>query len=267
MKRKRLLSLTVALLLLVTALTGCSGGQKSGAVKVGVRGNIPGFGYQNPISETYSGMEVDLAKMLADAMGYGSVEFVGVTVDSREEVLESGEVDFLAADFTITDERLEEFDFSPAYYHDNVRVMVEGSTGFTTISDLKGKRIGVRSGSTAGLVCAQALESNGVIPAFDHDSFDPESFDGGVTFVGMETYEELDAALEDGSIDALCSDFSILNGHMDDDRILLAESLTEQEIGICTAKDSELTEQISKYITQWTEDGTLEELIAKWDLN
>lgn len=267
MKRKRLLSLTAALVLLVSVLTGCSGGQNSGALKVGVRGNIPGFGYQNPISETYSGMEVELSRMLADAMGYGSVEFVGVTVDSREEVLESGDVDFLAADFTITDERLEKFDFSPAYYQDNVKVMVEKSTGFTTLKDLNGKRIGVRSGSTAGKVCAEALESQGVIPAFDHDSFEPESFNGGVTFVGMDTYEELEAALEDGSIDALCSDFSILNGYINEDRTLLEENLTEQEIGICTVKGSKLTEQISQYITQWTEDGTLDELIAKWDLN
>lgn len=267
MRKKRLLTLAAALLLLTMAITGCSGSQKSGTIKVGVRGNISGFGYKNPISKTYSGMEVDLARMLADAMGYNSVELLEVTVDSREEALENGEVDFLAADFTITDERTEKFDFSPAYYHDNVKVMVEDSTGFTKLSDLAGKRIGVRSGSTAGLVCAQAMERLDIIPAFNHDTFDAETFKGGVTFVCMDDYELLDNALEDGTIDALCSDFSILNGHMNDDRSLIEENLTEQEIGICTVKGSKLSDQIAENITKWTEDGTLDELIAKWDLD
>ncbi len=267
MRKKRLLTLAAAFLLLTMAITGCSGSQKSGTIKVGVRGNIPGFGYKNPVSDTYSGMEVDLSRMLADAMGYGSVELIEVTVDSREDALENGDVDFLAADFTITDARKEKFDFSPAYYHDNVKVMVENSTGFTRLSDLAGKRIGVRSGSTAGLVCAQAMEERELIPAFDHDAFEAETFKGGVTFVCMDDYELLDAALEEGTIDALCSDFSILNGYLNDDRSLIKENLTEQQIGICTVKGSKLSKQIAENITKWTEDGTLEELISKWDLN
>lgn len=257
----------VLLLLAAVILSGCGAVGQSKTARVGVRDSVPGFGYKNPLSETYSGMEIDLAKMLAEAAGYGNVEFIGVTADTREQVLRDGSVDFVVATCTITEERLQEFDFSEPYYTNYVRVMVENSSLFQSLSDLKGKRIGVTSGSTSALYLAEEMASQGIIPAFDKDSFDPETFKGGISFQYLDTYPGLISALEQGEIDAACSDGSILAGYLNEERSLLPETFGRQELGVCTPKGSPLSEKIRAQIDSWRDDGQLDNLIAKWDLD
>ena len=40
-----------------------------GVLRVGVKSDVIGFGYQDPLTGDYSGMEIDLAQMIADALG------------------------------------------------------------------------------------------------------------------------------------------------------------------------------------------------------
>ena len=40
-----------------------------GVLKVGVKNAVEGFGYQDPLTNEYSGMEISLAKMIADYLG------------------------------------------------------------------------------------------------------------------------------------------------------------------------------------------------------
>lgn len=248
-------------------LSGCGLTGQVKTVKVGVRDSVPGFGYKNPKSGTYSGMEVELASMLAQAMGYEQVEFVGVTADTREQVLRDGTVDFVVATCTITPERMEEFDFSNPYYTTYIRVMVENSSLFTNLSDLKGASIGVSSGSTAALYLAEELAREGIIPEFDASTFNPETFDGGITFKCLNTYPEIDEALERGDIDAACTDSSILAGYLNEERSLLPGEFARQDLGVCIPKNSPLRDKIKSQISQWNSNGQLDGLISKWDLD
>ena len=40
-----------------------------GVLRVGVKNAVPGFGYQDPLTGEYSGMEIDLANLVADYLG------------------------------------------------------------------------------------------------------------------------------------------------------------------------------------------------------
>lgn len=267
MKKLKLNGILFLLLLLIAFLPGCGNAGQARTARVGVRDSVPGFGYKNPISGTYSGMEVELAKMLAEAMGYSEVEFTGVTAESREQVLTDNAVDFVVATFTITEERQQEFDFSAPYYTNYVRIMVENSSLFQSLSDLKGKCIGITAGSTSALYLAEEMVSLGLIPEFDTGSFDSSVFSGGVSFKQFETYPDLIAALEEGNIDAACSDGSILAGYMNEERSFLPETFSRQELGVCTPKGSPLSPKIQTQIDQWQTDGRLDSLMKKWDLN
>lgn len=267
MKKLRQRNYLFLLLFAVILLSGCSGTEQVRTVRVGVRDSVPGFGYKNPRSGTFSGMEVELAQMLAQAAGYGNVEYVGVTADTREQVLRDGSVDFVVATYTITEERQQEFDFSAPYYTNYTRIMAQNSSLFQALSDLKGKCIGVTTGSIAALYLAEEMSNEGLIPNFDPSAFHPETFNGGITFKCFDTYPELDAALESGAIDAACSDGSILAGYLNEERCLLPEVFARQDIGVCMPKSSPLGETIKVQIDQWKKDGQLDNLIAKWDLD
>ena len=123
MKRRCMALLAAGMLALLTA--GCGQTGAGGTLTVGVRDDIINFGYLNEKTGKYYGLEIDIAQEMAERMGYGEVEFVTVTPDNRKEMLLDGKVDCLIATYTISDTRLENFDFSPAYYQDNMYFRVE----------------------------------------------------------------------------------------------------------------------------------------------
>lgn len=147
MKRRRapVLPLLFALLLALT-VSGCSAAPGGGKVlRVGVRSDIPDFGYQNPDSGRFYGLEIDIAEELARRMGY-TAEFVADTAEARAELLDNGTVDCLIACYTITDERREQFDFSAPYYHDETVAVAELSCLYGWFQSLRNARIGVLEG-------------------------------------------------------------------------------------------------------------------------
>lgn len=286
---KRMLSLLLTGTLMVSGLMGLSacgssGGAAStapsaapsesaapadkGPLKVGVKNNVVGFGYQDPLTNEYTGMEVDLANMIAQALGYDGTEFTAVTAATRTELLDSGTIDCVLATFTITDERKQSWDFSTPYYTDAVTVLVEKASGITSLADLKGKKVGVSTSSTSAKALAAAMAEAGVIPTFDTSAdFVPATFDGGVTFTEFTDYPSISSALTAGTVDAFCVDKSILATYMSDDRTYINEKFSPQNYGVATKKGSELSGQIETLIQGWLKDGTIDGLITKYGLN
>lgn len=257
MKRKK-----AALFMVITLsvmLSGCGATSKSGTLKVGVRDDIMNLGYLNPTTEKYYGLEIDLADKLAEDLGYADVEFVTVTPEDRKQMLLDGKVDCLAAAYSISESRLENFDFSPVYYSDESRVMVQKSSQFTRIEELMGKRIGVLDGANAAPVFAEKLVELGLIPEVDNETFDA------VTFVRFDSYKDVDVALEEGTVDAACMDGCIAKAYMNDDRMLLEQTLRQEDYGVATQKGSELSKPVAESIQKMLDDGAIDELIDKWD--
>lgn len=59
--------------------------KKAGKIKVGVKEDIPNFGYMNPDTNKNEGMEPDIARLIAKEItgSEENVEFVGVTAKTR----------------------------------------------------------------------------------------------------------------------------------------------------------------------------------------
>ena len=153
-----------------------------GVLRVGVKNAVVGFGYQDTLTGEYSGMEIDIARKLAESLGV-DVEFTTVTAATRTELLDSGDIDCVLATFTITEERRQNWDFSTPYYTDYVTVLVEDSSGITTLADLMGKKIGVSSGSTSARSVVEAMIAAGLLDGsgYDRATFDPATWTDGVS--------------------------------------------------------------------------------------
>lgn len=235
-----------------------------GVLKVGVKNAVMGFGYEDPLTGEYSGLEIELAKALAEKLGV-EVEFTAVTAATRTELLDSGDIDCVLATFTITDERKESWDFTTPYYTDHVSVLVEDAKGIKTLEDLMDKKVGVSSGSTSAKSLVKAMIEKGLISGdgFDEESFDPATWTTGVKFQQYDDYPTISTALSAGEIDAFCVDKSILAIYKTEGRSYIDAEFAPQEYGIATTKGSGLSKTAEELITEKLADGTIDKLISE----
>ena len=235
-----------------------------GVLKVGVKNAVMGFGFEDPLTGEDSGLEIELAKALADKLGV-EVEFTAVTAATRTELLDSGDIDCVLATFTITDERKESWDFTTPYYTDHVTVLVEDAKGIKTLDDLMDKKVGVSSGSTSAKSLVKAMIEKGLISGdgFDEESFDPATWTTGVKFQQYDDYPTISTALSAGEIDAFCVDKSILAIYKTEGRSYIDAEFAPQEYGIATTKGSGLSKTAEELITEKIADGTIDKLISE----
>ena len=238
-----------------------------GVLRVGVKNAVVGFGYQDPATGEYSGMEIELAKKLADQLGV-DVEFTTVTAATRTELLDSGDIDCVLATFTITDERKESWDFTTPYYTDYVTVLVEDADGITSLADLQGKVVGVSSGSTSARSLVEAMIEGGVIEGtgFSADTFDPATWTEGVTFQQFDDYPAISTALSAGTVDAFCVDKSILAVYKTEGRSYIDDQFAPQEYGIATKKGSDFSTYCNDFVEACLADGTIDGYISEFNL-
>ena len=238
-----------------------------GVLRVGVKNAVLGFGYQDPITSEYSGMEIDLANALAAQLGV-DVEFTTVTAATRTELLDSGDIDCVLATFTITEERKQSWDFTTPYYTDHVTVLVEDASGIKTLADLKDKLVGVSSGSTSARALTAAMIDAGVIDGagFDKETFDAATWKEGISFQQFDDYPGISTALAAGQVDAFCVDKSILAVYKTEGRSYIADEFAPQEYGIATKKDSGFSTYCEDFIQAKLADGTIAGLIETYNL-
>ena len=238
-----------------------------GVLRVGVKNAVIGFGYQDPISGEYSGMEIDIAKALAAQLGV-DVEFTTVTAATRTELLDSGDIDCVLATFTITDERKQSWDFTTPSYTDHVTVLVEDSSGIKTLADLKDKLVGVSSGSTSARALVSAMVDAGVLDGanFSKDTFDPATWKEGISFQQFDDYPGISTALAAGQVDAFCVDKSILAVYKTESRSYIEDQFAPQEYGIATKKGSGFSTYCEDFIQAKLADGTIDGWVAAYNL-
>lgn len=113
--------------LLALALSGCLAGckntkdtyrtleeiKKDGTINFGVFSDKNPFGYVDE-NGNYRGYDVYFAERLAEDLGV-KVNYVSTEAANRTEYLQTGKVDVILANFTVTDERKEEVDFALPY--------------------------------------------------------------------------------------------------------------------------------------------------------
>ena len=126
MKKARIL-VAVLLALALLALGGCGGKtadggagyrtldeiKKSGTINIGVFSDKNPFGYVDENGE-YQGYDVYFARRIAEDLGV-KVNFVSTEAAYRIAYLQTGKVDLILANFTVTPERAEEVDFALPY--------------------------------------------------------------------------------------------------------------------------------------------------------
>lgn len=121
--------------------------KKSGTIKIAVFSDKKPFGYVDENGE-YQGYDVYFAERIAKDLGV-KVKYVPVEAAARVEVLQTGKVDLVLANFTVTPERAEKVDFALPYMKCALGVVSNEKDFITAPEQLNGKTLIVSKGTTA----------------------------------------------------------------------------------------------------------------------
>jgi len=131
--------------------------QSKGKLVVGTKFDQPLFGLKNPVTNKVEGFDVEVAKLVAQAIFGGTlaeaeakIEFVETVSANREPFIQEAKVDMVVATYTINNARKEKVDFAGPYYIAGQDILVkQGDTSVKSVTDLNGKKVCSVTGSTS----------------------------------------------------------------------------------------------------------------------
>jgi glutamate transport system substrate-binding protein len=226
--------------------TATEGGGSGDGLTIGIKFDQPGLGLQE--GDSYSGMDVDVAIAVADALGVAEDDITWREAPSaqRENLLTTGQVDMIFATYSITDERKELVQFAGPYFVAGQDLLVTTDSDITGPEDLEGRLLCSVTGSTSA---ANVQE--------DYP---------GVQLQEYGTYSECLEGLANGTLDALTTDDTILAGYAAQDQYagqlkVVGAPFSEENYGVGLPQDSDRCEEINEVLQTLWDDGTMEQII------
>lgn len=120
----------------------------NGTINIGVFSDKSPFGYVDENGE-YQGYDVYFASRIGKDLGV-KINYVSTEAANRIEYLQTGKVDIILANFTVTPEREEEVDFALPYMNVALGIVSPESSPITSLNEIKSDdEIIVISGTTA----------------------------------------------------------------------------------------------------------------------
>ena len=122
--------------------------KESGTINIGVFSDKSPFGYVDENGE-YAGYDVYFAERIGEDLGV-EINYVSTEAANRIEYLQTGKVDIILANFTVTEERAEEVDFALPYMNVALGVVSPSDAVIESLDDIgEDDQVIVISGTTA----------------------------------------------------------------------------------------------------------------------
>jgi glutamate transport system substrate-binding protein len=258
MQLRKVTAASAAVLALALTATACGssddkGGDSAGGSKkitIGIKIDQPGIGLKTPDGK-YTGFDVDVATYIAKELGYDAkdITFKETKSADRETAIERGDVKFIAASYSINDERLQKVDFAGPYLlaHQDILVRADDDS-IKSPADLNGKKLCSVAGSTS----AKNV----------HDKLAPKA-----QLQEYGAYSECLTGLENKAVDALTTDDSILAGYASQKNFqgkfkLAGFKMSNENYGVGLKKgDADLKKKINDALTKMVSDGSWDEAV------
>lgn len=216
-------------------------------IKVGANiGNVP-WQFQNEKGE-FVGFEIDLMNEVGKRLN-GKVEFVNIPFQGLFAAVQSGQIDAAVSSITITKKRLESVSFAQPYYDSDQSLTVTKASGIKDLAGMKGKTVGVDTGSTGDMWTTENQGKVGIKEIRRFEGLNPAMLD-----------------LAAGRLDGYISDIPALLYYVKDKpQFAVIERIkTTEQYSVMFAKDSPLAPKVNEAITAMKGDGTMAKLHEKW---
>jgi polar amino acid transport system substrate-binding protein len=233
--------------------------QEAGVIRMATDPAYPPFESIADDGRTVVGLDPDLASAIGSTLGV-DVEFVHTSFDGIIPALEADKVDMAMSSIGDTKEREKTVDFA-TYYWNGTLILVKKGNPEGIAADLAcGVSIGVIRGS---------LQQSTFLPAHG-----PKCEDEGLEPPTSQAYQngpQAQLALKSGRIDGVMLDAPPLldAAEKSPDEFETVGPLVRNPNpgGVAFPKGSELAEPVNAAINHLIENGTYEEILAKWNLD
>ena len=214
-----------------------------GTLVMATNAEFPPYEYYE--SENVIGIDAEIAQAIADKLGM-ELKIEDMAFDSIIVAVNSGKADMGMAGMTVTEDRLENVNFSDTYAHASQVVIVKEDSTIASPDDLSGKKVGVQLGTT------------GDAYAGDIEGATVERYNKGFEAVQALSQDKIDAVIIDGEPAKV---FVEENEGLK----ILDEAFTEEDYAIAIAKDNdELLEKINGALAELKESGELDKIVDKY---
>jgi glutamate transport system substrate-binding protein len=258
MQLRKVTAASATVLALALTATACGSGDKEDSagsgggdkITIGIKIDQPGLGLKTPDGK-FTGFDVAVATYVAKELGYDAenIEFKETKSADRETAIDRGDVKFIAATYSVNDERLQKVDFAGPYLlaHQDILVRADDNS-IKSPEDLNNKKLCSVTGSTSAKNVKEKLAPKAQLQEY-----------GG--------YSECLTGLENKAVDALTTDDSILAGYAAQDSAkgkfkLAGFKMTNENYGIGLKKgDADLKKKIDAALTKMVSDGSWDKAV------
>ena len=215
-----------------------------GVLTMGTNATFPPYEYYD--GDDVVGIDAEIAAKLAEKLGM-KLEIVDMDFSSIITAVQTGKIDVGVAGMTVTEERLQNVDFTTSYATGVQVVIVKEDSDIATVDDLDGKLIGVQEGTTGHIYCSDDYGEENVI-----------AYNNGATAV---------QALQQGKVDCVVIDKQPALSFVEANeglKILDTEYVVE-DYAIAVSKDNTaLKDALNAALEEMIADGTVQEILDQY---
>lgn len=231
----------------LASLPGVEEIRSRGSIVAGVSADTNLLGSRNPFTGDLEGFDVDVVRDLSTAI-FGTpdrVTYRVITSGDRVGVLQEGAVDVVVRAFTMTCARWEQIGFSASYFEAGQKVLVADTSEVTRLEDLAGQRVCAPAGTTT----------------LDRVA------DYGVEVVPVATHSACLALFQQGRVDAITGDDTILAGFaaQDPHAKVVGTAISSEPYGVgVAAEDVDLARFVNAVLAERVADGRWQASYEQW---
>ena len=247
---KKFISLILVLALAVCVFAACGEKKEDNTLTMATNAEFPPYEFHD--GDKIVGIDAEIGAAIAEELGM-EFEIVDTAFDSIIPAIKAGKYDMGMAGMTVTDERLEEVNFSTSYAKGVQVVIVKKGSEIKTVDDLTADKkytIGVQTGTTGDLYSTWDIEDEGLGTVSRYNK-------------GADAVE----ALKVGKVDCVIIDNEPAKVFVEEneDLEILETAYAEEDYAIAISKKNEdLLKKINDALAKLTEDGTIQKVIDKY---
>lgn len=195
------------------------------------------------------GIEIEMLREIAKHEGF-KYNLKIMSFNATLTALEAGQIDASMGGMSVTDERKAKIDFSKSYYTDGVVMAVPENSKITKLSQLKGKTVDVKSGTSSAIYANSVKDKYG---------FKVKYFNTSNTMWNDVMNGNAAATFDDGPV----LQYGIRNGIKL--KIVTKEiNSTPVAMGVKKGQNQELLNKLNDGITWLKETGRMQKIINKY---
>lgn len=254
---KKILGLTLILLLAIGILAGCGGAgntdeepsEEAKVYNIATDTTFAPFEFQNEAGE-YVGVDIEILAAIAEDQGF-EYELNPLGFTAAVAALESNQTDGVIAGMSITADRQKKYDFSAPYYDSGVVMAIAADNDtIKSYDDLKGKKAAVKTGTEGATFAESIKDQYGFeLVYFDESPLMYEDVKTGNSAACFEDYPVIGYGITQGNGLKMVTDM---------------EKGSSYGFAVLKGKNTELLEMFDAGLKNIRDNGTYQEILDKY---